>query len=321
MELLPVRSALAGAPGLAAGVRRPAPAAPRLAPAAVEVLESLVQHRLLSTSQIRELHAPERSRRWCQMLLADLHAMGLSESVRAPGGEQLHFATARGTEAIETIPSREEPRRKIIRPEQAAGPLQQHTLAVNDVGLAFVHAARVAGDECPPLAWRHEIAHPITSSRAGRASELLIADALLHYLAVDDAGITFLDRFIELDRATTTVSALVDKLRRYGRLATYRNPKLRPDGQPVWRERYAQLPELIVAFANGPRHRLQRRMEALDAVLRSDLLELPAGPGVRLCLLEDLMAQGPDAPVFLAPRAADGRVGWRTGPPAVEAAT
>jgi hypothetical protein len=69
---------------------------------------------------------------------------------------------ARGTRT----PGRVETRRKLLSPMDARGPLRAHTLAVNDVGIAFLKAARPrAEDECGPLAWRHEVAHPISLSR------------------------------------------------------------------------------------------------------------------------------------------------------------
>jgi hypothetical protein len=191
----------------------------RTGPTTVEILESLYQHRLLSTAQVHGLHTPHASLRWCQRLLAGLERSGLAESVRQPGGGKLHFLTSRGVDSVETIPSRGELRRKLVRPEHAAGPLQQHTLAVNEVGLALVRSARDRGEECPPLAWRHEVAHPIGGGAAAGKGELLVAEAVLTYTAVSDGGtISVHYRFIELDRGTMTTDALAQKLGRYARL-------------------------------------------------------------------------------------------------------
>lgn len=97
----------------------------RLGETAIAVLESLNQHRLLSTAQVHELHAPRASRRWAQEQLALLREVGLAESASLPGRRLLWHLTERGVDAAETIPSRAETRRKVISPEQAAGPLQQ----------------------------------------------------------------------------------------------------------------------------------------------------------------------------------------------------
>jgi hypothetical protein len=65
MGIMSVTRAGSGASG-AAGAR--------LRPVAGEVLESLFQHRLLSTDQLRKLHAPHASARWTQQVLSELEA-------------------------------------------------------------------------------------------------------------------------------------------------------------------------------------------------------------------------------------------------------
>ena len=48
-----------------------------LSPVAVEILESLYQHRLLTGSQINQLHTPGRTLRWTRRILTPLHEHGL----------------------------------------------------------------------------------------------------------------------------------------------------------------------------------------------------------------------------------------------------
>jgi hypothetical protein len=285
---------------------------PRLGGTAVEILESLYQHRLLSTSQIRELHTPESSLRWCQRLLADLDAAGLAEAVRLPGGARLHFLTARGADAVETIPSRGELRRKVVKREQAAGPLQQHTLAVNEVGLAFVRSARLLGDECPPLAWQHEVAHPMSSGRRARKGELLIADAVMTYSSQAGDQFSTEYRFIEVDRGTMTTDALAQKISAYARLAAYRPAKASATAAPLWRSRYPVWPGVLIVLAHRPRAQLERRaavtlgIATADPVVGQHLTRV-----VSICLLEDLLEQGPEAPIFRFFGQDGPRVGWR----------
>lgn len=144
------------------------------------MLECVYQHRLLSTAQLHALYRDGLALRRTQRALGAMEAVGWLASVRQPGGMKLWFVTQAGAEAVETIGNRAELRRKLIAPAQAAGPLQQHTLAVNEVGVAFVRAAREhPPDEFGPLGWRNEIAHPIGSRR----SEVVIADAELRYFA------------------------------------------------------------------------------------------------------------------------------------------
>ena len=81
---------------------------------------------------------PAASRRWAQAQLALLREVGLADlGLRCRGAGWLWHLTERGVDAAATIPSRAETRRKVISPEQAAGPLQAHTIAVNDVGLCL----------------------------------------------------------------------------------------------------------------------------------------------------------------------------------------
>src|SRR5580700_9868200 len=118
------------------------PAAATLPGISTEILTSVHQHRLLTTSQVHQMHLPGRSRRWTRRVLALLAARGLTTFVRpGRGAPHLYFLTQAGMEAVEQIPTRTETRFKLITPEQAAGPLWKHTLAVNQTGIVFMQAA------------------------------------------------------------------------------------------------------------------------------------------------------------------------------------
>ncbi len=290
-------------------------ATPRLGLAGVEILESVYQHRLLSTRQIHDLHTPAATQRWTRNLLARLHGLSLLALTRAPGGMGLWYVTERGALAVETLGDRAEPRRKLLAPEHAAGPLQAHTLAVNQVGVAFATAARARGDECGPLAWRHEIHHPLGTPPGRRYSEQLIADALLTYqLTTPDGPSTFYYRFVELDRATLQVADLAEKLARYARLHHYAPAPTKP-GQPavaLWRHSYPVFPTVLVALAGKqPRPLLERRREKLLALCAGDEA-LRATPAVEIavCLLEDLTHHGPFEPIFRTLNAPDAPADW-----------
>jgi hypothetical protein len=282
----------------------------------VEMLECVHQHRLLSTAQLHALYRDGLSLRRTQRALAAMERVGWLASVREPGGMKLWFVTETGAEAVEAIGNRAELRRKLIPPEQAAGPLQQHTLAVNEVGVAFARAARERGDEFGPLSWRNEIAHPIGSASGRRgASAAVIADAVLIYeQQTADSGYTHL-RFLELDRATMATEALVAKLGRYVELYRYIAPapsKGRPSGRytgmPQWRERYSHFPAVMVVLANGSRSRLERR-RWLTCGRWKRLYAERAHFDLYVCLLEDLIEQGPFAPIFECGDT-DGLVDW-----------
>ena len=95
----------------------------RLRSVAAEVLESLYQHRLLSTAQLREIHAPQASARWMQRVLIELEAEGLAHFAHVGrGAPRAWYLTEAGAELAESIPDRVEDRRKLPDPRQASGP-------------------------------------------------------------------------------------------------------------------------------------------------------------------------------------------------------
>ncbi len=268
---------------------------------AVEILESVYQHRLLSTIQIRQIHAPDTSPRRTQYRLAELERQRLLRSAPTAHGKlRVWFATELGAEAVEGLGSRPEPRRKLLTPELAVGQLQQHTLQVNDVGIAYLRAARTRGDEFGALAWRHELPHPIGPSPGGRRSEVLIADAVISYLLADEHTVSVQQRFIELDRGTMPVEQLVDKLERYARLARY-TPEPRPgeEARAGWRAFYRTFPRVQIVLADRPRRTLERRMRMLLALARATPeLRRDRTVGASITFLEDLMHHGPFAAIW-----------------------
>jgi hypothetical protein len=296
---------------------------PRFGATTVAVLESLYQHRLLTTRQARQLHAPHARREVTQRALARLRQAGLADAVSLPGRMMAWYLTEAGVRAVEAIPNRVETRRKLIPRDHAAGPLQQHTLAVNDVGIAFVDAARVRGDECGPLAWRHEIAHPLGPPPGRRRVEQLIADAVLTYQLNEREETSFHYRFVELDRANRATNDLSRRLARYAHLYRHTTADGTP-AQPValWTLLYPIFPEVLVVLAGQARHRLERRRQTVLDLCRQEG-DLLAAPEVRIsiCLLDDLTQHGPFAPVFHASADPDQRVDWLGRPPTGDGAS
>lgn len=274
---------------------------PRIGPTAVAILESLGQHRLLLTRQVHALHTPDTTRRWTERQLAGLRSAGLATGTRLPGRRLLWHLTERGAEALAAIPSRAEARCKVIAPEQAAGALHQHTIAVNDVGIAFAEAARGSEDECGPFNWFHEIAHPLGPPPGRRTPEQLIADAVLTYQLAEPGGQTSIAyRFIELDRATRSAADLARRLGRYARLYHRTVPTEEAGGEPVelWSRLYPVFPAVLVVLAGRPRDRLEDRRRTVLALCDQDpdLTETPEVE-VSICLLDELAEHGPFAPI------------------------
>ncbi len=288
------------------------PAAPTLPTVASEVLTSIYQHRLLSTTKVHEMHMPGRTRRWAEQVLAQLASRGLTAFVRpGRGGARLYYLTLAGAQAVELIPTRVETRRKLITPEQAVGPLWRHTLAVNDVGIAFLKAARERGDDFGPLGWRHEIAHAALTAGHARG-ELLIADALITYLVLGSAReLTFHYRLLELDRATVPTDTLAGKLARYADLYRHAPAGRGQVSGPAWQARYPIFPEIVCVLAGQPRAALTRRAQTVLALCREDP-QLKSTPEVRvsLALLEDLQAKGPFATIWHQPKDPGQALDW-----------
>jgi hypothetical protein len=278
------------------------------------MLESLHAHRLLTARQLHELHAPHATLRWIQRALALLADADLVSWARAGrGGRRVYHLTTSGADAVEHTSGRVAPRQPSAAIAHAAGPLSAHTLAVNDAAIAFLNAARDRGDECGPLAWRHEVAHLISPPGRGRRRELVIADALLTYLEHTGEGeLAFHYRFLELDRATQPTEALAAKLARYAALHSYA-----PNGsrEPAWREHYPVFPEVLCILAGAPRAALERRARTVLALCAADD-RLRAAPQVviSLCLLEDLTTRGPWAPICRRPQQPDRPVTWLGAP-------
>ncbi len=259
---------------------------------AAEILESVLRHRLLTTSQVLDLHLPGKSLRTAQLVLSKMARAGLLSSVR-PGSraEVVWYATELGAQAAGPASAR--PFR--VTAAAAAGPWRAHTLAINDVGRIFVSAARQLGHECHPADWEHEVALRVTDRRAGAVgSDLVVVDAVLHYARRFPEGDELMVRFLELDRGTETVQRLAAKLVAYRQLYAYR-----PKSGPGWRDRYLVFPKVLVVLAGSlsPYQLARRRDTFLQLAEQTGIAETITAMAVTW---PDLERQGPFAPVFWA---------------------
>ena len=281
-----------------------------LPPIATSMLAGIYEHRLLSTTQLHALYTPHAGQRWTRTVLGLLERRGFVERIRSPRRLSLWFVTVAGADAVEAAGAVVQSRRKVATREQAEGPLKQHTIAVNQVGVAFVLAAREHGDECGPDSWRNEVAHPISPPRGRRPAELVIADAVLTYLqTAADGGLALHQRFVELDRGTLSAEQLAAKVTRYTRLRHFK-ASADASAEPAWRGYYRSWPHLLVVFADQPRARMRQRLQRTLALSASD----PAGGGVAIpvsfAALDDLTSSGPFAPVFFTAQQPEQPVDW-----------
>lgn len=274
-----------------------------------DIVRSVYQHRLLSTEQIAELHMPGADPQWVRRRLRRLAAGNQDSraafldriSGRGFQSSRLWFTTEEGARAAETGDTVRRTYR--MTPELAAGPLQAHTLAVNDVGLAFVAAARQLGDECGPFDWHHEMAHRMTNrgEPLGR-SDTLIADAVLSYTVRQPGGDAVISRFIELDRGTMNASQVVYKLRAYARYFHF-TPVPSQRRVAGWQAFYLAFPRVVVVLAGLPETRLQRRLQQVVDLCRIDhqLVEVSEQLRISITTLPMLQKQGPFGATFVQP--------------------
>lgn len=266
------------------------------------VLEALYAHRLMTTPQLRLLHTPAgetRTGKWIRELMRDLYDGGFVSRARRHRRQCYRwYLTEAGAELVEAATATPRDRRVLLSKAGAGGALQSHTLAVNQVGIAFSRWARRLGHDCGPHSWQHEVAHRLDDRRRG--GQLLIPDAVLHYVFREDpSDVAFLYRFVELDRNTMPPQRVGDKLRRYARYAS-RMVTVETGGRvPAWQRRYPTLPSLLVVLAGSPRPQLEARRQHLVGLWQADpALQVEAGPPTSVVLLEDLEDCGPLAPIF-----------------------
>ena len=274
--------------------------------ATIEVIASLAEHRVLSTAQVHAIHLPGRGLRRTQQLLADLERAGLICHAEARGApRRLWFLAEDGADlAVQVGELTRRP--KLLGPREAAGALRHHTFAVNEVGISFLEAARERGDEFGPLAWHHEVAHPLNRGR-GRSRRTLFADAVLTYLLLEEDYTTFEQRFVELDRATLSLDRLVSELAGYAQL----NRVSAKGGQLLWRDRYPTFPPVLCVLAGASRDALTRRRDmALMLLGGHPQLDRAYEVTIPFCLLEDLKRRGPFAPIFRSLADPDREVNW-----------
>jgi hypothetical protein len=274
----------------------------------IEALASLAQHRVLTARQARAMLLPGQGLRQAQRLLADLCREGLADHATGLRAQFVWFATEMGIDAVRAAGALEgEP--PLLDRRSAVGRLMAHTVAVNDVGIAFMEAARECGEEFGPLSWRHEVAHPLGGAGRGRRRRWKAADAVLTYLRSEGRETVVEQRFLELDRATRPAEGLARELASYARLRRATGP----DGEPAWRGLYPAFPSVLCVLAGARAELLRRRREAVAAFLRADpATGSPPRPPIRLCLLEELCEEGPYAPICVEV-GSDEAVDWLGG--------
>lgn len=272
----------------------------------VAVVASVVQHRALSTEQVRRLHFPTAGARWVQVVMGRIEAAGyLSHTVVRRSPRRLWFATDSGVE-LATADGALAEKPRLFTAAEISGRLWAHTHVVNEVAISFLGAARERGDDFGPLSWRHEVLHQI-GPKGAPGRRRLVTDAVLTYIRGTASGEVFLEqRFLEVDRATRSIEGTAGALAAYARLATFDQEQGRG-----WRALYPSLPPVICVLAGADEKTLARRRTTILALLRARP-ELTRAEEVRIsiCLADELEREGPFAPIFGELREPGTRVDW-----------
>jgi hypothetical protein len=267
---------------------------------AKEILTSVYLHRMLTTSQLRQLHGTTRSVQAMRKRLAWLAERGFISCAVGPlpGKEFRWYLTDRGAEMAE-LGGDVEIRTFRMSQDRAAGAHADHLIALNDVGIALTEAARVHGDSFDYRRWRHEVAH-----RYGRGTkEVLSADAVITYDVRSESGVTAERRFIEVDRDTESVHELAEKVHAYQLFFRWEPPRKDYETHLPklgWRRSYHVFPGVVFVYAGISPKRARARTEDLANFLSLDRRVVSGsstGADVAVTTLEALQSHGPFAQI------------------------
>lgn len=246
-----------------------------LSPTEAEALAAIYTHRIVSTGHLRAWLSPDTAAgRYLGYCLASLRERGLVANAGRRGrSELLWYATANGA-AVAEDSGRVVPRAWRLDPDKVPGLDASHTLAVNDLGTVMLAEIRASGHDMTPLDWSHEVAHPTGRGRG----ENVIADAVVRWSEHPQDGPTRHGvMFVELDRATMSVTRLVDKLRAYQLYLQ--------NGAAHRRAVYgSEWPCLVIVLDNGTEAALRRRARDVAEVVRADDDLLKACRRFRACI-------------------------------------
>ena len=271
----------------------------------LDILTACLHHRLLATEQLRLLLAPDTHLRSLQRATRRLAEGGLLGHVSdrdAPWPSRARlvwYVTAAGRAAVQHLVVE---RRHTMTAERAANALQRHTLLANDVGAAFVRHADRLGHYCGPYDFDHEVGH-----RYGQAprTRVVVPDLVVRCWLRHDDEDTLLTRFVEIDRGRYSPIVLRTKIRQYAELLTYTGPA-NPGAaapRPVWSRVYPVFPKLALVFADQSATVIDRRIDVLAELCRTDPLIRRHLPRLWLgCApIDQVLTEGPYAPIWRTP--------------------
>ncbi|MFF4755258.1 replication-relaxation family protein [Streptomyces sp. NPDC002514] len=265
-----------------------------------QLLATLAQHRMASTSQLHVLLRPGRSRQSVSQQLNELLGEALVGFVVLPQSHRTRvwYLTPKGARLTRDWPALRGRPPYPITTATAASLKTPHTLTVLRTHLAFVADARRRGDEHGHLDWTPEVFHAIGDG------EKVVADAVMHYTLTEGKQRRKLRAFVEVDRATMSSERLAAKLIEYARLWAHEPQPVgrrRQATGPGWLRWYPVFPRVLFVLTGASRQTMDNRISDLKAMtahhpLVADLArEVPLGAAV----LDDLDERGPTSDVWV----------------------
>ncbi|MGW0751974.1 replication-relaxation family protein [Streptomyces sp. NPDC002587] len=269
-----------------------------------QALALIAQHRLVTSTQLHQMLAPEAPTRKVYRVLTPLRADGLIAHtvLGRNSGLQAHFLTPAGAQTVRDWPELRG-RAPAVLTDAAASLRAAHTLTGVRAHLAFLANARTRGDEYGALDWVPETAHRLPDTGG---EEQVIADAVFHYTATRPRRRQY-RAFVEVDRATMSSERLARKLISYARFHDYtpqpagRRTTVADQGAMLaWQRFYPRFPRILFILTGASRTSLARRIDDLRHMTADHELVARFAAHVPLgaAILEDIETAGPSAPVW-----------------------
>ncbi|KUN57297.1 hypothetical protein AQJ46_47970 [Streptomyces canus] len=270
-----------------------------------QILAALAQHRIATTSQLLLLLRPEATRFALSNPMKTLRQQGLIDYVVLPQSNRTRawFLTPDATRLTRDWPALRGRPPYPITSATAASLRTPHTLTVLRTHLAFAADARRRGDEHSPWDWTPEVSHSIGDG------ERVVADAVLHYTAVENTERRKLRAFVEVDRSTMSSERLAVKLIDYARFWSYqpqpigrqRSRARVPAPGPTWLRWYPVFPRVLFVLTAASRQVLNGRSSDLKAMVAQHPLVATMSRQVPLgaAILEDLEEEGASGDIWV----------------------
>ncbi|MFV8241907.1 replication-relaxation family protein [Mycolicibacterium peregrinum] len=232
----------------------------RLSSRDIAIIESVAQHRMLSSRQIEALHfdrnAPSAAGRIARDVLGRLRSMRLLGTLQryiggTHGGSRgaVHYVDVVGDRLL-----RGRPGRAARRPHEPTERFVRHTLAIADAHIELISAHRrgdleLVESSVEPASWR-------THTGVGGARLTLKPDLSAETATDDDYVHAW---FIEIDLGTESIPILLRKCRDY---EAYRQTGIEQD-------RHGSFPLVVWSITHRDPAKAERRRQALaDAISR-----------------------------------------------------